>query len=185
MASLVLRENVVALTVLWLLNIGEYLQDLTLRRSRRAISELLTGAQTRAWIRLADGTELEVDIDQLGIGDQVVVHEHVVLPVDGVIVEGEGIVDQAAITGEQLPITVAPGRSLYAGTVVLRGRLVVRASAVGRTARSGASSTGSSRPSRTGRRSRPWARTSPAASCPRRSRCRRSRCWSPVTSGAP
>jgi len=131
-ASLVLRENVVALTVLWLLNIGEYLQDLTLRRSRRAISELLTGAQTRAWIRLADGTELEVDIDQLGIGDQVVVHEHVVLPVDGVIVEGEGIVDQAAITGEQLPITVAPGRSLYAGTVVLRGRLVVRASAVGR-----------------------------------------------------
>src|SRR3954451_1560060 len=66
-ASLVLRENVVALTVLWLLNIGEYLQDLTLRRSRRAIFELLTGAQTRAWIRLADGTELEVDIDQLGI----------------------------------------------------------------------------------------------------------------------
>ncbi len=46
-ASLVLRENVVALTVLWLLNIGEYLQDLTLRRSRRAISELLTGTQTR------------------------------------------------------------------------------------------------------------------------------------------
>jgi cation-transporting P-type ATPase C len=131
-ASLVLRENVVALTVLWLLNIGEYLQDLTLRRSRRAISELLTGAQTRAWIRLADGTELEVDIDQLGIGDEVVVHERVVLPVDGVVVEGDGIVDQAAITGEQLPVTVAPGRSLYAGTVVLRGRLVVRASAVGR-----------------------------------------------------
>jgi cation-transporting P-type ATPase C len=47
----VLRENIVALTVLWLLNIGEYLQDLTLRRSRRAISELLTGARTRTWIR--------------------------------------------------------------------------------------------------------------------------------------
>ena len=44
-ASLVLRENVVALTVLWLLNIGEYLQDLTLRRTRRAISELLRGSQ--------------------------------------------------------------------------------------------------------------------------------------------
>ena len=52
-ASLVLRENVVALTVLWLLNIGEYLQDLTLRRSRRAISELLTGSQTRAGCGLA------------------------------------------------------------------------------------------------------------------------------------
>ena len=51
-ASLVLRENVVALTVLWLLNIGEYLQDLTLRRTRRAISDLLRGSADTAWIRL-------------------------------------------------------------------------------------------------------------------------------------
>ncbi|GAA1313678.1 heavy metal translocating P-type ATPase [Pseudonocardia xinjiangensis] len=130
-ASLVLRENVVALTVLWLLNIGEYLQDLTLRRSRRAIAELLTGARTRTWIRLADGTELEVDIDQLAIGDDVVVHERVVLPVDGEVVEGDGIVDQAAITGEQLPVSVTVGAQLPAGTVLLRGRLVVRATAVG------------------------------------------------------
>jgi manganese-transporting P-type ATPase C len=130
-ASLVLRENVVALTVLWLLNIGEYLQDLTLRRSRRAISELLTGARTRAWTRLADGTELEVDIDQLGIGDEVVVHEHVVLPVDGVVVDGDAVVDQAAITGEQLPVAVGVGTALPAGSVVLRGRIVVRATAVG------------------------------------------------------
>jgi cation-transporting P-type ATPase C len=131
-ASLILRENVVALTVLWLLNIGEYLQDLTLRRSRRAISELLTGARTRTWTRLADGTEIEVDIDHLVIGDEVVVHEHVVLPVDGVVVEGHGVLDQAAITGETLPVTVAPGMSLHAGSVLLRGRIVVRAAAVGR-----------------------------------------------------
>ncbi|QYN32560.1 cation-translocating P-type ATPase [Pseudonocardia sp. DSM 110487] len=131
-ASLVLRENVVALTVLWLLNIGEYLQDLTLRRSRRAISELLTGTRTRTWVRLADGTELEVDIDQLGVGDEVVVHEHVVLPVDGVVVEGDAVVDQAAITGEQLPVSVGAGTALPAGSVVLRGRVVVRATAVGR-----------------------------------------------------
>ncbi|WP_445188027.1 heavy metal translocating P-type ATPase [Pseudonocardia sp. Cha107L01] len=153
-ASLVLRENVVALTVLWLLNIGEYLQDLTLRRSRRAISELLTGTQTRTWVRTTcaegdgadqgddhgadqgadqgDFIEVEVDIEALVIGDEVVVHEHVVLPVDGVVVDGEGVVDQAAITGEQLPITVAPGAKLHAGSVLLRGRLVVRASAVGR-----------------------------------------------------
>jgi cation-transporting P-type ATPase C len=81
-ASLVLRENVVALTVLWLLNIGEYLPDLTLRRSRRAISELLAGTRTRIWLRTTDGvlvTEVEVDIDEVGVGDEVVVHEHVVL----------------------------------------------------------------------------------------------------------
>ncbi len=131
-ASLLLRENVVALTVLWLLNIGEYLQDLTLRRSRRAISELLTGAQTRTWVRLVDGTELEVDIEHVGIGDEVVVHERVVVPVDGEVVDGDGVVDQAAITGEQLPIAVAAGSLVPAGSVVLRGRLVVRAAAVGR-----------------------------------------------------
>ncbi len=130
-ASLVLRENAVALTVLWLLNIGEYLQDLTLRRSRRAISELLTGTQTRAWTRLVDGTEVQIDIERLSLGDEVVVHEQVVLPVDGVVIEGDGIVDQAAITGETLPISVGPGMPLPAGSVLLRGRLVVRASAVG------------------------------------------------------
>jgi cation-transporting P-type ATPase C len=130
-ASLILRENVVALTVLWLLNIGEYLQDLTLRRSRRAISELLTGAQTRTWVRTPGGVEVEADIADLMIGDEVVVHEHVVLPVDGTVVEGDGILDQAAVTGEQLPVAVATGMALHAGSVLLRGRIVVRASAVG------------------------------------------------------
>ena len=134
-ASLVLRENVVALTVLWLLNIGEYLQDITLRRSRRAISELLAGTRTRIWTRVADGTgavvEVEIDIDQLGVGDEVVLHDHDVLPVDGVVVEGDGVLDQAAITGEQLPVAVGAGIAVPAGSVLLRGRLVVRATAVG------------------------------------------------------
>ncbi|HEV3358506.1 MAG TPA: cation-translocating P-type ATPase [Pseudonocardiaceae bacterium] len=131
-AILVLRENVVALTVLWLLNIGEYLQDLTLRRSRRAVSELLAGARTRTWLRLADATEAEVDIADVRVGDEVVVHEHVVLPVDGVVVDGDGIVDASAVTGEQLPISVGAGVALHAGSVLLRGRIVVRADAVGR-----------------------------------------------------
>jgi cation-transporting P-type ATPase C len=131
-ASLVLRENVVALTVLWLLNIGEYLQDLTLRRSRRAVSELLAGAQTRTWMRLADGTEVEVDIADIEVNDEVVIHEHAVLPVDGKVVDGDGIVDQSTVTGEQLPVTVDAGTSLHAGSVLLRGRIVVRATAVGR-----------------------------------------------------
>src|SRR5271157_982273 len=116
-ASLILRENVVALTVLWLLNIGEYLQDLTLRRTRRAISELLRGSQDTAWVRLTEGpdagTEVQVPIDTLQIGDEVVVHDHV------------------AITGENLPVSVGVGSHVHAGSVVVRGRLVVRAEAVG------------------------------------------------------
>ncbi len=134
-ASLVLRENVVALTVLWLLNIGEYLQDLTLRRTRRAISELLRGNQDTAWIRLAEGpdagTEVQVAIDAVQIGDEVVVHDHVAIPVDGEVVDGEAIVNQSAITGENLPVSITVGSHVHAGSVVVRGRLVVRAQAVG------------------------------------------------------
>ena len=130
-ASLVLRENVVALTVLWLLNIGEYLQDLTVRRTRRAISELLRGTADTAWIRTADGTEVQVPIDTVEIGDEVIVHDHVAIPIDGEVIDGEAIVDQSAITGENLPVSIVVGSAVHAGSVVVRGRLVVRASAVG------------------------------------------------------
>jgi cation-transporting P-type ATPase C len=129
-ASLILRENVVALTVLWLLNIGEYLQDLTLRRTRRAISELLRGTQDTAWIRL-DGNEIQVPIDSVEVGDEVVVHDHVAIPVDGEVVDGEAVVNQSAITGENLPVSITAGAHVHAGSVVERGRLVVRAEAVG------------------------------------------------------
>jgi cation-transporting P-type ATPase C len=130
-ASLVLRENVVALTVLWLLNIGEYLQDLTLRRTRRAITDLLRGTEDTAWVRTDEGTEVQVRIDALGIGDEVVVHDHVAIPVDGVAIDGDAIIDQSAITGETLPVSVVAGARVHAGSVVIRGRLVVRTSAVG------------------------------------------------------
>ncbi|GAB3928700.1 copper-translocating P-type ATPase [Microlunatus endophyticus] len=130
-ASLVLRENVVALTVLWLLNIGEYLQDLTLRRTRRAIRDLLTGAQTETWLRDDDGIERLVDIATLAVGDQVVVHEHVAVPVDGIVVDGEGLLDQSALTGENIPVTVSVGQQVNAGSVLVRGRVVIRAEAVG------------------------------------------------------
>src|SRR3984885_1042866 len=134
-ASLVLRENVVALTVLWLLNIGEYLQDLTLRRTRRAISELLRGSQDTAWVRLTAGpqagTEIQVPIDTVQIGDEVVVHDHVAIPVDGEVVDGEAVVNQSAITGENLPVSVQGGTHVHAGSVVVRGGVVVRAQAVG------------------------------------------------------
>ncbi|HUB58112.1 MAG TPA: manganese-exporting P-type ATPase CtpC [Mycobacterium sp.] len=129
-ASLVLRENVVALTVLWLLNIGEYLQDLTLRRTRRAISDLLRGTADTAWIRV-DDKEVQVPIDTIEIGDDVVIHDHVAIPVDGDVIDGEAVVDQSAITGETLPVSIVAGGSVHAGSVVLRGRLVVRARAVG------------------------------------------------------
>ncbi|HEX2214339.1 MAG TPA: cation-translocating P-type ATPase, partial [Mycobacterium sp.] len=116
----------------WLLNIGEYLQDLTLRRTRRAIANLLQGNQDSAWLRLEDGTEVQVAADSVQIGDHVVVHEQVAILVDGEVVDGEAVVDQSAITGETLPVSITAGARVHAGSVVLRGRLVVHANAVGR-----------------------------------------------------
>ncbi|WP_442906505.1 heavy metal translocating P-type ATPase [Kineococcus sp. NBC_00420] len=138
-ASLLLRENVVALTVLWLLNIGEYLQDLTLRRTRRAIADLLQGSETTAWVRrntrdssgAEEVVEQRVDLAELRVGDLVVVHDQSTVPVDGLVVDGEAVVDQAALTGENLPVQRAVGDPVLAGSVNLRGRLVVRATATG------------------------------------------------------
>lgn len=130
--SLVLRENVVALTVLWLLNIGEFLQTLTLRRTRRAIEELLTIGEERVLVVREDGTEAECALDEVQQGDVVAVYEHHRIPVDGHAVSGEALVDQAAITGEALPVYAQEGSHVYAGTIVTSGSLTVRAEQVGR-----------------------------------------------------
>ncbi|MEW2368047.1 cation-translocating P-type ATPase [Streptomyces sp. NPDC006656] len=130
--SLVLRENVVALTVLWLLNIGEFLQTLTLRRTRRAIEDLLTIGEERVWLVREAGVEVEVDLDDIEPGDVVAVYEHHRIPVDGHVVHGEALVDQAAVTGEALPVYARDGSHVYAGTIVTSGSLTVRADAVGR-----------------------------------------------------
>ncbi|TDD34564.1 heavy metal translocating P-type ATPase [Saccharopolyspora elongata] len=128
--ALLLRENVVALTVLWLLNIGEFLQALTLRRTRRAIEELLTVGEERVWLVL-DEVEVEVPLEKVEPQDVVAVYEHHKIPVDGIATAGTALVDQAAITGEALPVYVREGSEVYAGTVITSGSLRVRATLVG------------------------------------------------------
>ncbi|UQX03407.1 cation-translocating P-type ATPase [Streptomyces sp. RerS4] len=130
--SLVLRENVVALTVLWLLNIGEFLQTLTLRRTRRAIEDLLTIGEERVWLVREEGVEIEVPLEELTPGDVVAVYEHHRIPVDGHVTGGEALVDQAAVTGEALPVYAREGAHVYAGTIITSGSLTVRADSVGR-----------------------------------------------------
>jgi cation-transporting P-type ATPase C len=130
-ASLILRQNVVALTVLWLLNIGEFLQELTLRRTRRAIEDLLTIGDERAWL-VHEEVQVEVSTATLAPGDVVVVYAHHKIPVDGHVVGGDALVHQAAVTGESMPIVVGPGAEVFAGTIVTDGSIRVRATKVGR-----------------------------------------------------
>ncbi|MFT4164674.1 MAG: cation-translocating P-type ATPase, partial [Microlunatus sp.] len=104
-------------------------------RTRRAITELLSGNVDSAWVRVttsAGVVEQQVDLGDLAVGDEVVVYEQVAIPVDGEVVEGSAVVDQSAITGESLPVSIDVGDQVHAGSVVKRGRLVIRAGAVGR-----------------------------------------------------
>ncbi|HEV7466168.1 MAG TPA: heavy metal translocating P-type ATPase, partial [Candidatus Dormibacteraeota bacterium] len=133
-ASLLLRENVVALTVLWLLNIGEFLQELTLRRTRRAIQDLLSLGDDTVWVVVGEGAGVEVQtaLASVTAGDVVAVYAPCTLPVDGEVVSGEAIVGEAAVTGESMPVSRGPGGEVFAGTVLQSGSLRVRATRTGR-----------------------------------------------------
>jgi cation-transporting P-type ATPase C len=127
--SIVMSESVVALVVLWLLTLGELLQGLVLRRTRRAIRALLTD-RGAAWV-VVDGTEVRVPVDQLRPGDIVAVYKGDRLPADGVVLQGEGAVNEAPITGESIPVFKQVGATVWAGTLVESGALRFRAERVG------------------------------------------------------
>jgi cation-transporting P-type ATPase C len=125
-----LRENVTALTVLWLLNLGEYLEMLTLRRTRAAIRSLLSVEDEEIWI-ITGGVEVLVPIKGVQPGARVVVRAGRRIPVDGVIESGAATVNEAPITGESIPAIRREGDEVYAGTVLLAGTIRVRVTGTG------------------------------------------------------
>jgi cation-transporting P-type ATPase C len=131
LASIVMRESVTALTVIWLLNLGEYLQALTLRRTRQAIRDLLKVGAEEVWLVAADGTEVQRPLAEVRPGDLVAVYAGDAIPVDGAIEAGSGTINQAPITGESIPVMRNPGDGVFAGTILLAGDLRVRVQRVG------------------------------------------------------
>jgi cation-transporting P-type ATPase C len=129
-SSMALRENVTALTVLWLLNLGEYLEMLTLQRTRAAIRSLLSTEDEEIWIVTAD-VEVLVPIKDVRPGASVVVRSGRRIPVDGVIESGAATVNEAPITGESMPVVRRAGDTVYAGTVLLAGTIRVRVTGTG------------------------------------------------------
>jgi cation-transporting P-type ATPase C len=130
LASIALGESVTALTVIWLLNIGEYLQSLVLQRTRRAIRALLELEEGEVWLVSGD-VEVQTSVDRVTRGDLIAVYAGKRIPVDGCIESGSGTLNEAPITGESMPVMRNPGDRVYAGTVVLAGRLRVRVQHVG------------------------------------------------------
>ncbi len=130
LSSIALSENVTALIVIWLLNLGEYLEELTLRRTRAAIRDLLSTDDEEVWVWV-NGVEVCMQAKDVHRGALVVAHAGRKIPVDGVIESGEATINEAPITGESMPAIRSAGDSVYAGTILIAGTIRIRVTGVG------------------------------------------------------
>lgn len=128
--SLLMKESITGLVVVWLVNMSTLFQTMTIDKSRRAIREMLQGKEQMAWLEV-EGTLVSVPIDSLKIGDVIVCHVGEKIPIDGVIKNGEASVNQAVITGESMPIHKTKGEKVFAGSIVEDGTIKIKAEKVG------------------------------------------------------
>lgn len=118
------RDFGTAGTVMFLLEIGELLEDWTRKKSVADLAESLSLHVDRVWLKTPAGDVL-TPIDQIRPGDQVVVRAGGVIPLDGVVAQGEATINQASLTGESVPVAKRPGSAVYAGTVVEEGECIL------------------------------------------------------------
>ncbi|MDI6890297.1 MAG: heavy metal translocating P-type ATPase [Thermodesulfovibrionales bacterium] len=128
--AIFLGESLAALEVIWILRIGMLLEDYVTERSRKAIREILHVAAKNTFI-LVEGIEVEVPVAEVRVNDTVVLHTGEKIPVDGMVTEGEALVDEAPITGRAEPEVRRVGERVFAGTIVQQGRIFIRAEKVG------------------------------------------------------
>lgn len=129
-AALVIGEWPTAVLVVLFMRTGEYAERFTTERARRAVKDLTAMAPKIARVE-RDGQEVMIPLDAVRVGDLVVVRPGDAIPVDGTIVSGRATVNQAAITGESMPVEVGPGQTVFAATLAAAGSLRVQATAVG------------------------------------------------------
>jgi len=129
-AALVVGEYSAAALVAFMMLIGEMLEDLTIARADNALKELASLVPETVTLR-RDGQEVEVPIQAVRRGEVVLVRPGGRIPVDGRVLKGHAAVDQAAITGESMPLDKASGDAVYAGTLCTGGALEVEVDKVG------------------------------------------------------
>ncbi len=110
--------------VMFLLELGELLEEWTRKKSVEDLARCMSLNVDRVWLRTEQG-EVLVPVSQLQPGDEVVVRAGGIIPVDGLVAEGEVTVNQASLTGESIPVPKRPGGAVYAGTVVEEGECVL------------------------------------------------------------
>ena len=129
-AAMVTRDFLTASLISFLLKLGEYLEEWTRGESRRLLSSMFHTEEEWAWV-IREGEEIRLPLEAVVEGDTVVVRMGGLIPVDGVVLDGEALVNQSSLTGESLAVAKRPGLPVYAGTAVEEGNIHVRAMQVG------------------------------------------------------
>ncbi len=130
LAALAVGQWATAAVVVFFMRVGDYAERFTTERARRAVKDLYALAPQLARVE-RDGVEREVPVGEVGIGEIVVVRPGEKIPVDGEVVGGQATVDQAAITGESMPVEAGVGAHVFAATLARLGSLRVRAVHIG------------------------------------------------------
>lgn len=116
-------------TLLFLFSLSNVLQDYAIGRSRSAIKSLLKLYPNEARIRDSSGVKRVIKVDEIQLGDIILIEPGERIPVDGVVKAGSSAVDQSPITGESIPVDKTPGSKVFAGTLNAEGALDVEATA--------------------------------------------------------
>ena len=117
-------------SVMFLLNLGSLLEEWTRKKSLDDLARSMALNVDKVWVR-SQGTEVLLPLTKVQPGDEIVVRSGNMMPLDGTVIEGEAMVNQAALTGESMPVRKAKGATVYAGTVVEEGECVFLAKAAG------------------------------------------------------
>ena len=117
-------------SVMFLLNVGSLLEEWTRKKSLDDLARSMALNVDKVWVR-AQGTEVLMPLTKVHPGDEIVVRSGNMIPLDGTVIEGEAMVNQAALTGESMPVRKTIGATVYAGTVVEEGECVLTTRAEG------------------------------------------------------
>lgn len=124
--SLVTKDFSTASSIMFLLGIGELLEEWTHKKSVDDLARSMSLNVSKVWLRTPENQEILVESSKIEKGDRVVVHMGNVIPFDGEVVDGDAMVNQASLTGESVPVQRTVGNTVFAGTVVEEGEITIR-----------------------------------------------------------
>lgn len=124
-ASVLQRDFATAGSVMFLLEIGELLEEWTHKKSVNALADSMALHIEKVWLKTEDG-EAQIPFTNIQTGDVLVVRAGTMIPVDGLVVGGEATINQASLTGESIPVAKMEGAYVYAGTALEEGELLVQ-----------------------------------------------------------